>query len=104
MSHFYEEPVRLGVERAGNISQAFLCESGVLIPLHRCSRKFATFARSANAPVGIDDPTPAEADLSVPSAWKPAVTDSRYKFRDLVIRIDKPNQDNHISENERANS
>lgn len=56
----------MGVERAAHISQAFWCESGILIPFPRCSPKFATFARSANVPVGIDDPTPAEADLSVP--------------------------------------
>jgi len=66
MSHFYEEAVRLGVERVAHISQAFLCAYGVLIPLPCCSPKFATSARTANALVGIDDPTPAEADLSVP--------------------------------------
>ena len=66
LSHFYEEAVRLGVERVAHISQAFLCAYGVLIPLPCCSPKFATFARTANALVGIDDPTPAEADLSVP--------------------------------------
>ena len=56
----------MGVERAAHISQAFLCAYGVLTPLPCCSPKFATFARIANAPVGIDDPTPTEADLSVP--------------------------------------
>ena len=66
LSHFYEEAVRLGVERVAHISQAFLCAYGVLIPLPCCSPKFATSARTANALVGIDDPTPAEADLSVP--------------------------------------
>ena len=49
-----------------HILQAFWCACSVLIPLHRCSPKFTTFARSANVPVGIDDPTPAEAHLSVP--------------------------------------
>ena len=63
---FTREAVRLGVERVAHISQAFLCAYGVLIPLPCCSPKFATFARTANALVGIDDPTPAEADLSVP--------------------------------------
>ena len=56
----------MAVEKTAHISQAFLCESGVLIPLHCCSHEFATFARSANVPVGIDDPTPAEADFGVP--------------------------------------
>ena len=66
MSHFYEEAVRLGVEKVAHNSQAFLCAYGVLIPSPCCSLKCATFARTANALVGIDDPTPAEADLSVP--------------------------------------
>ena len=66
LSHFYEEAVRVGVERAAHISQAFWCAYGVLIPFPLCSPKFTTIARSANAPVGIDDLAPAEADLSVP--------------------------------------
>ena len=31
-------------------------------------------------PVGRVDPSPAEEDLGVPSAWKPAVADNGYKF------------------------
>ena len=38
-----------------------------MIPFPRCSPKFTTIAKSANAPVRIDYPTPAEADLSVPN-------------------------------------
>ena len=56
----------MGVERTAHILQAFWCACSVLIPLQRCSPKFTLFARSANVPVGIDDPTPTEAGLSVP--------------------------------------
>lgn len=52
LSHFYEEPVRLGVERAGNISLAFWCAYGVLIlGLKLCP----WVMKEANGREGFDD-------------------------------------------------
>ena len=49
-----------------HISQAPWCAYCILIPFPSCIPKLTTIARSANVLVGIDDPTPAEADLSAP--------------------------------------